>query len=145
MRKTLREEKYAVKKNDNLYSLFNVDMNADFTSILKSYSNHIVNYILLHKDGSLNSEIEQIKTLKLGLYILSRPNLRENYNKSLGQVGEPEALDGDNFTHLEQTNAIKVEHSEMSNRAFEFSKRTFMDDFSRKSIQTRDNDKLQLE
>ena len=139
----MKEEKYAVKKNSNLYDLFNVNINTNFTNILKSYSDSIKKYF--NKPLSNNSDIEELKTLKLGLYILSKPNLRQNYDKSLGQVAEPEPLDGDNLTHLTHNDTIKIEHSDISNRAFEFSKKTFMDDFSRQAVQTRDNDKLQLE
>jgi DnaJ-class molecular chaperone len=149
MKKTLKKEKYEVakQKSDDFYSILSVNTDSNIATILKSYSKTIKPYFNL--SVLKNEDIEKIKLLKVGLYVLSNYKLKNIYDNSIKNVPKniPRALDDNNFMNIESNNnSYNKDHSVLSDRVFEFAgKMPSVDNMSRGAVQTRDNDKLGIE
>jgi DnaJ-class molecular chaperone len=69
---------------ENFYNLFKISKNASNQDIILSYQNSVKKFNNINKLSI--EDINEIKTLKTGLYILLNKELRENYNNILEQV-----------------------------------------------------------
>jgi DnaJ-class molecular chaperone len=144
MKKTFKKEKYDLNetpKKDDFYSVLYVNNSSSKKDILESYHRCIKPFFNVPVLD--NNDIEKIKLLKISLYVLSNPKLKNIYDNS---INGPQALEDDNFVsvdHQETTN-IDNESDILSKRIFEFPGKTpqLNNNMARGSIQCRDNNKM---
>lgn len=106
-----------MSKMHNFYELFNVSTSASAKEIIIAYENKITKYnnlMELSKD-----DIYQIKLLKIGLYVLTKPELRHRYNLNIGieakkEVNNCEPSAGNDVNDFSLDSLFKVDNSWMN-------------------------------
>jgi hypothetical protein len=78
----------------NYYNILEVDITTNNNNIKNSYKNKIKNFY--DKTELSQDDINYIKLLKIGLYILTSQNLKNNYNKLLFNKEKDNKLSEDN-------------------------------------------------
>jgi hypothetical protein len=84
---------------NNYYDYFDVMITANKKEILLAYENKITKYNNLKSLS--NMQMNEIRILKKGLYILTNDELREKYNKKLFNIPIPE-----NQNNLQSLDAV---------------------------------------
>ena len=113
---------------NNFYDYFEVMHNANINEILLAYENKITKYNNLN--SLTNKQVNEIKLLKKGLYILSNNNLREKYDKKLNNISENNIPIPENDNELQSFDTVfNVDNAWMKTFDFDENK-------GRKNIET---------
>jgi DnaJ-class molecular chaperone len=94
------------------YNYFNISLDANSNEILNAYRNKIIKF---RNISNLDSDqINEIKILKYGLYILLNKKLRIKYNNLIGSLdNEPTAMNQEINDSLD--NVFNIDNSWMNN------------------------------
>lgn len=92
-----------MSKMSNFYELFDVLPNASSKEIIMAYENKITKFNKLKALTSVQTH--EIKMLKVALYVLITPELKNKYNKSFNKIKskteEPQAINSGEFNNLD--------------------------------------------